>query len=115
MLGLSRGYLIGGRSLFDPPLDLSTVEGRREQAVRLAVAIEVLPRDPATDFKLHKIMLILRERERKRPLQGDAEPIVVQNLDFHLRELFANVSTESAASEQRTPAAPISAALRGTG
>jgi hypothetical protein len=115
MLGLSRGYLIGGRSLFDPPLDLSTVEGRREQAVRLAVAIEVLPRDPATDFKLHKIMLILRERERKRPLQGDAEPIVVQNLDFHLRELLAKATTETVANENRTPVAPVSATFRETG
>jgi hypothetical protein len=47
-------YLMRGQDLFNPPLDLSTVEGRREQAVRLAVAAHLLPWDSATDQNLQK-------------------------------------------------------------
>src|SRR5262249_49584909 len=42
-------YLIGGKDLFEPPLDLTTEQGRKEQAVRLAAAAELLPRGVGTD------------------------------------------------------------------
>jgi hypothetical protein len=62
-------YLLGGEDLFDPPLDLSTIEGRREQIIRLAVAVHLLPNDAATQWKLQKIMLLVQERELQREKQ----------------------------------------------
>jgi hypothetical protein len=59
-------YLLDGKDLFDPPLDLSTIEGRREQLIRLAVAVHLLPNDAATQWKLQKVMLLIQERERQR-------------------------------------------------
>jgi hypothetical protein len=59
-------YLLDGKDLFDPLLDLSTIEGRREQVIRLAVAVHLLPDDAATQWKLQKIMLLVQERERQR-------------------------------------------------
>jgi hypothetical protein len=80
-------YLVGGKDLFDPPLDLSTREGRTEQAIRLAVAAQMLPRGAATDKKLHKIMAILLERERQRPVRPAPAALLAQNVDFMLDEL----------------------------
>jgi hypothetical protein len=80
-------YLVGGKDLFDPPLDLSTEGGRREQVVRLAVATQMLPQGAATDKRLHKIMEILLERKRKPPVRHPPAPHLAQNLDFMLDEL----------------------------
>jgi hypothetical protein len=80
-------YLVGGKDLFDPPPDLSTQEGRRDQMVRLAVAAHLLPEGAATDKKLHKIMEILRERGRNRPVRPAPAPLLAQNVDFLLEEL----------------------------
>jgi hypothetical protein len=58
-------YLLDGKDLFEPPLDLSTLDGRREQGIRLAVAVHLLPNDAATQWKLQKIMVLVQERDRQ--------------------------------------------------
>jgi hypothetical protein len=60
-----RPYLLDGKDLFEPPLDLSTPEGRREQIIRLAVAVHLLPNDVASQWKLQKVMLLVQERDRQ--------------------------------------------------
>jgi hypothetical protein len=80
-------YLVGGKDLFDPPLDLSTEEGRREQVVRLAVATQMLPQGAAIDKRLYQIREILREREHKSSVRDAPAPLLAENLDFWLREL----------------------------
>jgi len=81
-------YLVGGKDLF-APLDLSTAEGRREQAIRLAVATEMLPNDAETNAKLVKIMLILTETAHKAPVGHALVSFLAQNVDSMLKELAA--------------------------
>jgi hypothetical protein len=61
-----RPYLLDGKDLFELRLDLSTPESRREQVIRLAVAMHLLPNDAATQWKLQKVMLLVQEWERQR-------------------------------------------------
>jgi hypothetical protein len=103
-------YLVGGKDLFDPPLDLSTEGGRREQVVRLAVAVHLLPKDATTDRRLHQIMLILRERERKRPSRHAPAPLLAQNLDFMLEELPVATQPGHVDAEESTRPATVPAA-----
>jgi hypothetical protein len=99
-------YLLGGKDLFDPPLDLSTFEGRREQMIRLAVAAQMLPRDPATSAKLLKIMLIVQEMERKHRSDTPPAAILTENLAFRLAELPLHAQAKpQLASETPTLAA----------
>jgi hypothetical protein len=103
-------YLVGGKDLFDPPLDLATTEGRREQVVRLAVAAQLLPADAATDRKLQKIMLILFESARKPSVRQPPVPFLAHCLDFRLQELLAGAL--SAHGEQEARAVPAASADR---
>jgi hypothetical protein len=103
-------YLTGGKDLFDPPLDLSTQEGRREQAVRLAVAAHLLPDDARTGARLHKIMEILLERGRNRPVRPAPAPLLVWNLDFLLNELPVDARPWHVDGEEETPLAPATEA-----
>src|SRR5262249_53683549 len=107
-------YLIGGQDLFDPPLDLTTAEGRTEQAVRLAVAAQMLPRDAATDKKLQKIMLLLQERERKRPVRPAPAAILAKNFDATLQDLAAGAVSEHGDGATLTAAAGVAAPGRQT-
>jgi hypothetical protein len=60
-----RPYLLDGNDLFEPPLDLATPDCRREQIIRLAVAVHLLPNDAASQWKLQKVMLLVQERDRQ--------------------------------------------------
>ena len=55
-------YFLGGRDIFERALDLSTPEGRREHAARLAVASWLVPDDERSRRKLTRIMMILQDR-----------------------------------------------------
>jgi hypothetical protein len=79
VLELVSPYVVGGKDLFSP-LDLSTPEGRREQTIRLAVAAQMLPHDPATCRKLQKVMLIVQERGRKRSAQRSPMSMLARDL-----------------------------------
>jgi hypothetical protein len=105
-------YLLDGRDLFEPSLDLSTPEGRTEQKVRLAIATLMLPHDSVTDYKLQKVLLILRERERQQPFRDAPRSILAKNLDFRLRQLVADAPTEHVTEQKRTTLAPVAAATR---
>src|SRR5262249_16105556 len=105
-------YLIGGKEFFDPPVDLSTVEGRQEQAVRLAVAAHMLPRNTATDAGLHKIMLILLERERKPPVRQAPAALLAEQTDARVAEALADPFTGRAGDAERTASAAAVASLR---
>jgi hypothetical protein len=94
-------YLCSGKDLFDPPLDLATPEGRREQVIRLAVAAELLPQDATTDRKLQKIMLILLESARKPPVRQPPVSLLAHHLDFRLQELHDDALYEYADEEDR--------------
>src|SRR5262249_22927778 len=62
-------YLIGGRDLWADPPDLSTPEGRLDQKTRLFVALEMLPQDAKTGWKLMKIFMerLLRTEKAHSP------------------------------------------------
>jgi hypothetical protein len=101
-----RPYFLDGKDLLVPPLALSTLEGRREQLVRLAVASQKLPRDAATHKKLLKIMLIVQEMERKQRSRTPPTAILAENLDFRLAELPLHAQAKpQMASETPTLAA----------
>jgi hypothetical protein len=91
-------YLVEGKELFDASLDLSTQAGLDEQAVRLAVAAHLLPDDPATNAKLSRIMLMMRERQAHRPVPP---PPLVQVVDLMLTEGW-----DVAAPKRQAPLAP---------
>jgi hypothetical protein len=82
-------YLLGGRDPLEPVADLSTPDGRREQALRLAVAVHLLPADPVTVQKLHDILVLLRKHERRRPARPLAASLA-QSLASGLVELSAS-------------------------
>jgi hypothetical protein len=113
VLNVVAPYLLGGQNLFNPPLDLSTAEGRTEQAVRLAVAAHMLPRDPATDNKLQKIMLLLQERERKRPVRPAPAALLAQQTASRVAEALTDAPFVPAADTDQGAAAAVGAALRG--
>jgi hypothetical protein len=99
-------YLVGGRDLFDPPPDLATPAGRREQSFRLAVAAALLPNDAAADKKLHRIRSILLECERQRIVYGVSGPLLAQSLDARLGELPADARIAHADGTVRGVQAP---------
>jgi hypothetical protein len=103
-------YLIGDKSLSDPLPDLSTVSGREDLSVRLAIAAHLLPLDSATDSKLHKITLILRERERLRTAQRSPEAPLDAEFDFQFAEVSPGTRNEERADEQ----SPLSTAAART-
>jgi hypothetical protein len=86
-------YLCCGKDLFDPPLDLATPEGRREQAVRLAVADQLLPQDESKDRKLHKIMLLLPESDRKPAVRYPQASLLAHNRRQAARQPAQRIST----------------------
>ena len=67
-------YLLDDRPLWDPPLDLATAAGRREQRVRLCVALQLLPVDPKTDKLLMRLHLLVVQRDRRRRPGVDPGP-----------------------------------------
>ncbi len=87
-----RPYLVDGKDLFDPPVDLSTPQGRREQSTRLAVAAQMLPRGVAADKRLQKIMLLLRERDHKRHFPCEPAAVGSEKLACGLAKLPLGVS-----------------------
>jgi hypothetical protein len=106
-------YLIGGKDLFNPPVDLSTVEGRAEQAVRLAVAAHMLPRDAATEAKIHRIMLLLHERERQCSVRHPPAALLAQQTDSRVAEALADAPSGSAADTNQSATAAVGGAMRG--
>lgn len=108
-------YLIGSRDLLEHRPDLTTPEGRLEQAVRLAVASQMLPSTAATANRLHQIMLILRERERNWKAPVQAAPLLADKLDVLLEELAPRVRKEAVPEAEMAPAATVAAALKQTG
>jgi hypothetical protein len=102
-----RPYLLDGKDLFEPPLDLATPEGRCEQIIRLAVAVHLLPNDAATQWKLQKVMLLVQEREREREKQRREMGFEAENADWGaLGCLFEAPTSSSPAPPQTPPAAP---------
>ena len=104
-------YLLGGRDCLEPPGDLSTPEARRDQAARLAVAAQMLPRDPATEKKLFKIALLVREWELRRPKKRSPAPLLAQDLDARLAEAPAGPSWTRADDGDRPSVAAAAEAL----
>jgi hypothetical protein len=84
--------------------DLSTPEGCREQAVRLAVAAHRLPEDVATGTRLFKIMLLLQENGRKRPESSTPAALLAENLDSRLATLVAGASEMHTGEVELPPA-----------
>jgi hypothetical protein len=97
-------YLAGGKDCLGVNPDLATPEGRREQAVRLAVAAHLLPEDAATGTRLFKIMLLLLEGGRKRPESNTPAALLVDKLESRLAELPAGASEMHTEKEEQPPA-----------
>jgi hypothetical protein len=107
VLDAVRPYLLGDKDLFDPPLDLSTIEGRRMQIIRLAVAVHLLPNDAASQWKLQRVMLLVQEREQQREKQRREMVFEAKNAHWEaLGCLFEDPTTSSPARPQTPPAAP---------
>ena len=99
-------YLLGGKDLFEP-LDLSTAEGRREQVIRLAVAVQLLPDDAATSEKLSRIMPILLDRGRKSHDRTPSDKVTARNQGSEIAErLFEAISRRAQERKQASPASP---------
>jgi hypothetical protein len=79
-------YLLHGKDLFDPPLDLATPEGRREQVIRLTVSSQLHTWDTATDRKLYQLALLVHETDQTRRRRHPSTALLVQSLDFRLQE-----------------------------
>jgi hypothetical protein len=94
-------FLAGGKDLFDAPLDLTTPEGRQEQAVRLAIALHLLPRVAAADARLHQIMLLLLERERKQPVRHAEAPLLAAQTESRVTEALAGAPPELTGDVER--------------
>jgi hypothetical protein len=99
-------YLLGGKDLFEPPLDLATPEGRREQIVRLAVAVHLLPHDAATQWKLQKIMLLVQERDRQSKNWRWKAALAKENRESQDLERDFSPQTGPTRPEMDTPPAP---------
>jgi hypothetical protein len=101
-----RPYLLEGKDLFESPLDLATPEGRREQTIRLAVAVHLLPNNAATQWKLQKIMLLVQERDRQTKNWRWNTALATENRSS--RDLGRDFSSQpgSAKSQTDTPRAP---------
>jgi hypothetical protein len=97
-------YLAGGKDCLGVNPDLATPEGRREQAVRLAVAAHRLPEDAATGTRLFKIMLLLLENGRKRPESSTPAALLVDKLESRLAELPAGASEMHTERDEVPPA-----------
>ena len=106
-------YLAGGKDLFDAPLDLTTPEGRQEQAVRLAVAVHLLPRVAAADARLHQIMLLLLEREHKQPVRHAEAPLLAAQTESRVTEALAGAPPELSGDVERPAIDTVEARLRG--
>jgi hypothetical protein len=98
-------YLAGGKDCLGVNPDLTTPEGRREQAVRLAVAAQLLPDDVATGTRLFKIMLLLLEGGRKRPESSTPAALLVDKLESRLAELPVGASEVHTGEVELPPAA----------
>jgi hypothetical protein len=108
-------YLIGGKDLYEPPCDLSTQQGRSEQAIRFAVAVQMLPRDAATDRQLPEIVLLMRELELWRAKTASALPLLLRNLDSCVTKAFANSAPSTADPLPSSPLADILPAIKQAG
>jgi hypothetical protein len=96
-------YLVDGKDLFNPSLDLSTLEGRQEQTIRLAVAVEMLPRDSATNNELARIALLMCERDRQLGPCDSAMPLLTRDLDSRVMEALVKAVAERNKERQTTP------------
>ncbi len=74
-------YIVGGQDPFEPVCDVSSPEGRKEQSLRLAVAVHLLPDDLATQQKLARIMLLLDEADRQAADAGALAAPLAHHLD----------------------------------
>jgi hypothetical protein len=98
-------YLVGWKDLWEPAPNLATPSGRVEQVTRLAVAAALLPRDATTDRKLRRIALMLRDRERRRPVLHAPLALRTQSLYAELQDGEGKTPFERAeATEQAVPA-----------
>jgi hypothetical protein len=69
-------YVIGGRDLWADPPDLATAQGRLDQKVRITVALEMLPQDARTGWKLARTFRERLLRERKAPSPGSTAALL---------------------------------------
>lgn len=77
-------YLIGEQNLFESAPDLASAAGLNQQSVRLAIATQLLPCDEKTNRTVHKLMLLLREREQNRPLDTAQATVLATYIDSAL-------------------------------
>jgi hypothetical protein len=114
VLDAVRPYLVDGKDLFDPPLDLSTIEGRREQIIRLAVAVHLLPDNAASQWKLQRVMLLVQERERQREKQRRETALGTQSGALEVLWRMFETATRPTRPSTATPLVSPEVAFRQT-
>jgi len=95
-------YVLGIKDPFEQVSDLTTPAGRREQSIRLAVAAMLLPQGPENDMKLQKLMLLLREPERKAPVSTAPTSFKTRSPSFSLPTPSFDAN-QGANADDRTP------------
>jgi len=95
-------YVLGIKDPFEQVLDLTTLSGRREQSIRLAVAALLLPQGPENDMKLQKLMLLLREMERKAHVVTAPTSFKTRSPGFSFPTLSFDAD-QAANADDRTP------------
>lgn len=105
-------YLVDGKDLFAPDLDLSTKAGREEQAVRLAVVSELMPLDEWTSMRCQRLMVMLREWDQRRSVLRSAAASFEDKLELQLGHLSCKAAFRSTEFDQRTTLRTAAGPLR---
>lgn len=93
-------FLIGGKDLWADPPDLSTAEGRADQRTRLLVALELLPQDAKTNWKLGLLSIDRLHRRGKTPTATTTAEFLKHNLDQKFKDLAVTGKLAAATRKQ---------------
>jgi hypothetical protein len=105
-------YLLGDKDCFAPVLNRSSTAGQKEQALRLPVAVHLLPDDLATRQQLFRLMPLLAECDRLAEDSGPAAGLVVQSLDCRVAEAVHNAHNRHADQPEKARTAETPVAVR---
>ncbi len=112
-------YLLGGQDPFEPVSDVSSLEDRKEQSLRLAVVAHLLPDDLGTQQKLARIVLLLNDADRQAADTGALAAPLAHHLDSRVvaelldaQSLSAKQPKKALAGETQAEGAGIDAGHR---
>jgi hypothetical protein len=94
LLDAVHSYLIGGENPFLPMSDLSTADARREQRLRLTIAVELLSDDPKNSRIMQRIRLLTAELEQRRPIAQPSAPDSVHRYAELIEKALVEVPLE---------------------